>query len=55
MLIAVVKGEENAWTLAALPALLFLTLFSGIIGFAGAYFVVTGRAVAEGRHDWPRR
>jgi hypothetical protein len=43
MVIEVAKGEGSAWTLAALPAPLFLALFCGISGYAGASFVATGR------------
>jgi hypothetical protein len=43
----VAVDEKSAWTLLALPALLFLVLYCGLVGFAGMYFAATGRR-------WPR-
>jgi hypothetical protein len=43
LIIEVAMAQESAWTLAALPALLFLVLFCGVIGFGLACFVATGR------------
>jgi hypothetical protein len=43
VIIEVAMGQDSAWMLAALPALLFLVLFCGVPGFGLlAYFVATG-------------
>jgi hypothetical protein len=47
VIVEVATGQESAWTLAALPALVSLVLFSGVIGSGLAYFVATDRR-------WPK-
>jgi hypothetical protein len=43
----VARHEVSAWVLVALPAALCLFLFCGLLGYGGAYYLVTGRR-------WPK-
>jgi hypothetical protein len=47
MIAQVVTRKHIAWNLAALPAFLVIIAFCGLIAYAGAYFVATGRR-------WPK-
>lgn len=67
LIVRVMLGRSYGWTLAMLPACLSVTAFSGLVGYAMAYGVLTGRkwsgaagvdrffGTLNNTYVWPRR